>query len=115
MHTWLTVAALTKRLGRAPATIRLWRDTYAAHVPERIDEAGHQTYPLEILEAIAAMRARNLTPREITAELERRSGSAADTKPVSREDAILGELRAIREALADLPAIRAALERLAER
>lgn len=102
MQTWLTVAALSKRIGRPYSTLRLWRDTY--DVPGQLDEHGQQTYPLEIFEAIAAMRAQNLTPREITAELERRHGERPGDSPVTREEAILEELRAI----------RAAVERIAE-
>lgn len=104
MHTWLTVAALSKRLGRAPSTIRSWRDRYPAWVPERLDDAGHQTYPLERMEEIAVLAAKRLTPREIEAELAQRHGG--DAEPAAGlDDLVLAELRAI----------RAAVERIADR
>lgn len=91
MRTWLTVAALSKRLGRAESTIRLWRDTY--DVPQQIDADGFQTYPLDIYEAIMAMRAENLTPREISARLERRHGDEDEPAPaVDFEAAVLDRL-----------------------
>lgn len=69
MQSWLSAAELSKSLGRPVSTIRLWRDTY--DVPQRINEDGVQTFPLEVYEAIVAMRADDLTPREIKAELAR--------------------------------------------
>lgn len=107
--TWLTVAALSDRLGRARSTIRLWRHHYRAWVPEQRNESGHQTYPLERIEEIAVLAARRLSPREITAELERRHGDQTDgavqaetfeAAVLARLDAILAELQRIADHLA---------------
>lgn len=90
MHTWLTVAVLTRRLGRPASTIRLWRDTY--DVPQRVNDDGHQTYPLEILEAIKVMRAEQLTPREIAAELDRRYGEGDEPPAETFQASVLARL-----------------------
>lgn len=102
---WFTVAALAQRLGRAQSTIRSWRDQYRAYIPERLDDSGHQIYPFAIMAEIAVMAARRLTPREIAAELARRRGDDAQEPPREWQDEVLAELRAI----------RAALERMAPR
>lgn len=102
MPTWLTVADIAARLGRAESTIRLWRDRYRRFVPEQRDDEGRQTYPIERIEEIAALQAQRLTPREVAAELSRRQGSGPVDAPGASAgpatlDQILAELRQIRE------------------
>lgn len=75
MLTWLTVLEIGQRLGRPPTTIRSWRDAYRTCVPERHDERGRQTYPLERLAEIQQLRAQRLSPREVIQEMTRRHGS----------------------------------------
>lgn len=111
--TWLTVAELADRLGRARSTIRLWRHQYRAWVPERRNAAGHQQFPLERLQEIAVLASKSLTPREISATLERRHGEAgADDGGETFEAAVLSRLDtivAINRRVADV------LERIADR
>lgn len=98
--TWLTVAALAQRLGRAESTIRLWRDRYRPFVPERLDQSGHKLYPLERIEEIATMAAGRLTPREIASEMERLHGPTGDDatpREPDRLDRMMEDLRHLRE------------------
>jgi hypothetical protein len=92
LATWLTVATLAHRLERAESTIRSWRDRYRRFVPEQLDAAGLQVYPLERLEEIKVLAAQRLTPREITAELERRHGDQSEEPTETFEAAVLTRL-----------------------
>lgn len=109
-YTWLTVSVLAARIGRARSTIRLWAEQQRAWVPERLNEAGHQTYPLERLQEIAVMASRRLRPREISAELARRHGDglSESSPPEARDDRLVELLERI---AADVRRIADRLER----
>jgi transposase-like protein len=114
LQTWLTVAALARRLGRAESTIRSWRDRYALFVPEQTDQDGRSVYPFERIAEIQALHAQSLTPREVSAEMARRHRGAAETSVSSaapdRLDQVLAELRALHDDVRDL---RLIVDRLA--
>lgn len=89
MPTWLTVAALSARLGVAQSTIRHWRDMHAEYVQAVKDERGHQTYDLERVEEIAVLYGQQrLTQREVQAELARRHGGRQDRPAPAETDAL---------------------------
>lgn len=100
MPTYLAVAELAQRLGRAENTIRLWVRHHAAHVERRADERGAATYPLETLAEIRARYDAGMSAREVERELSRGDGEQPDD--------LLTVLREIRD---DLRAIRRAVER----
>ena len=116
MQTWLTVSALARRLGRAPSTIRYWRDRYPEFVPEQLDDDGHQVYPLERIAEIQALLSQSLTAREVSAELARRHSGAAEDQAVpaapDRLDQLIQEVQALHD---DVLALRAVVNRLAEK
>lgn len=112
MPTWLTMAAIARRVGRPVSTVRSWRDRYAEYVPEQTDAEGQRVYPLERIAEIQAMRARNLIPREIISELARRHEGAAGEEEPDRLEEVLTEVRAVRE---DIREVRALLNDLVQR
>ena len=86
MSTWLTVAELVARTGRASATIRHWRTAHPDYLRMQPDARGHQTYELERVEEIGALYALRLTSREVQAELTRRhTGTAPEPVPPTEQ------------------------------
>ena len=99
MATWLTLVALARRLGRSESTVRSWRNRHADHVSSQQTAEG-RTYSLERMQEIEALYGQGLNAREVSAELERRHGSADEcTAEPATLDAVLVELRAIRSAV----------------
>lgn len=95
--TWLTVAALAARTGHPTSTLRHWRSVHRAWIPERLDEHGQRTHPLDRIEEIAALYAKRLRQREVNDALERRHGSPdGEPAPAQATDDVLREVRELR-------------------
>jgi DNA-binding transcriptional MerR regulator len=110
--TWLTISELSARLDIPLSTLRSWSDTYAEYIPQRFDERGHQTYPLErLLDVQRVLRgsAERMTSREV----RRRLAEGAGAVPERPSDPAIAALLA--EILAELRALRAEVDELARR
>lgn len=104
---WLPVAEIARRTGRADSTIRSWARRFHDLIPARTDPAGATLYPLAAFRLVETMASQRRPTEAIRAELTRRSG-LPDDAPVDSDwwqAAMLEELRAI----------RAAVERIADR
>lgn len=94
-ETWLTVTDLARRLGRPASTVKYWRDTHRAILPERVDRSGHPTYRLSTFERIAALMADGAGRVEVVrAILE-----DGPVPPEGFEQAVLSRLDRIADAL----------------
>lgn len=110
--TWLTVGELSARLGIPPSTLRSWSDTYAEYIPQRSDERGYQTYPLE--RVIRVQRVIDGIEGRVTSrEVRRRLAEGAGSVPERPSDPAIAALLA--EILAELRALRAEVDELARR
>lgn len=107
---WLTITEIARRLGRPPSTVTYWRNTFRDVLAERLGDDEHPTYRLDVFQRLAVLMGSRTAHAEIRREL-----TDEQTPVANLDELILAELRAIRTALADLPAIRAALEKLADR
>lgn len=105
--TWLTVSELSARLGIPLSTLRTWSDAYAEYIPQRFDERGHKTYPLERIVEVERLlhgTAERMTSREV----RRRLAEGAGSVPERPSDAALAGLLA--QILAELHALRTELD-----
>lgn len=93
---WLTVTEIARRLGRPLSTVVYWRNTFRDQLDERQDDHGHARYALAIFERIDVMLRQRTSRAEIRRAL---TGHQREGPTESRDDLILAELRAIREAV----------------